>query len=104
MKPKNYGIIPIVRVQMVFCPLRGGFIIPPALLVVADFIGIFPKCFVHISFADDLHHKNVSNASRSIIHLDRIRIDCVRNKPQSYPLVGQARFVSRVLYISKYLF
>jgi hypothetical protein len=22
-----------------------------------QFIGIFPKCFVHIRFADDLHHK-----------------------------------------------
>ena len=28
--------------------------------------------------------------------IQRIRIDCVRNEPQSYPLVGQARLVSRV--------
>ena len=29
--------------------------------------------------------------------IQRIRIDCVRNEPQSYPLVGQARLVSNGL-------
>jgi hypothetical protein len=38
--------------------------------------------------------------------VQRIRIDCVRNEPQSYPVVEQARHHLRIpcLYIRKYLF